>query len=323
VSTALGILPAYLRCQLIKKNNHMFSKTPSDNTLSLALSVSAAAWGLYWFPLRSIENAGLSGSWSVVFFNLCPLIVLGPWLVFNFRKLIGILGPTLLAAIMIGMAFTLYANGLVETTIVRATMLFYLTPVWSTLIGVMWLSEHLSKARIIAIGVAFLGLFLLLSNGESSNYPLNIGDLYSFLSGIFWAIGAATLNRWAKIPILPLTTFVFVSTTLISALFAGVFYVDPLPDLTMLKAAFPTAAFWSICILLPSFCIIFRISQILFPGRVGILTMSEVIVAIISASILVPEETMLLMQWVGAIAIILAGLIEVIFGYSKNGDPVQ
>ena len=299
----------------------MFSKTPSDNTLSLALFVSASAWGIYWFPLRAIENAGLSGSWSVVFFNACPLIVLCPWLVFNFRKLIGVLGPTILAAMMIGMAFTLYANGLVETTIVRATMLFYLTPVWSTLIGVMWLSEHLSKARIIAIGVAFLGLFLLLSNGESSAYPLNIGDLFSFLSGIFWAIGAATLNRWSKIPILPLATFVFVSTTLISALFAGVFYVDPLPDLVMIKTAFPTAAFWSIFIMLPSFCIIFRVSQILFPGRVGILAMSEVIVAIISASILVPEETMLLMQWVGAGAIILAGLIEVIFGYSKKREP--
>jgi drug/metabolite transporter (DMT)-like permease len=301
----------------------MFSKKHSDKTLSLALSLSAAAWGLYWFPLRSIENAGLSGSWSVVFFNACPLIVLCPWLVFNFKKLIGVLGPTLLAAIMIGMAFTLYANGLVETTIVRATLLYYLTPVWSTLIGVMWLAEPLTKARIIAIGVAFLGLFLLLSNGESSDYPLNIGDLYSFLSGIFWAIGVATLNRWSNIPILPLATFIFISTTVISALFAGVFYVDPLPDFTMLKTAFPTAAFWSIFILLPCFCIIFRVSQLLFPGRVGILTMSEVIVAIVSAAILVPDEKMLLMQWVGAIAILLAGFIEVLFGHSRKEEPVH
>jgi drug/metabolite transporter (DMT)-like permease len=301
----------------------MFSKEHSEKTLSLALSLSAAAWGLYWFPLRSIENAGLSGSWSVVFFNACPLIVLCPWLVFNFKKLIGVLGPTLLAAIMIGMAFTLYANGLVETTIVRATLLYYLTPVWSTLIGVMWLAEPLTKARIIAIGVAFLGLFLLLSNGESSDYPLNIGDLYSFLSGIFWAIGVATLNRWSNIPILPLATFIFISTTVISALFAGVFYVDPLPDFTMLKTAFPTAAFWSIFILLPCFCIIFRVSQLLFPGRVGILTMSEVIVAIVSAAILVPDEKMLLMQWVGAIAILLAGFIEVLFGHSRKEEPVH
>jgi len=301
----------------------LFSKTYSDNTLSLALAFSAGVWGLYWYPLRTIEGAGLSGSWSVVFFNACPLIVLCPLLIFNFRQLKGIWGPTLLAALMIGLAFTLYANGLVETTIVRATLLYYLTPVWSTIIGVIWLSERLTRARIIAIVVAFVGLFLLISNGESSDYPLNAGDLYSFLSGIFWAVGVATLNRWSNIPILPLATFIFFSTTLVSALFAGFFHVAPLPELTMLKNAFPTAAFWSICIFLPCFCIIFRVSQFLFPGRVGILTMSEVVVAIVSAAILVPEETMLLMQWVGAIAILLAGLIEVLFGHKKIEEPVH
>jgi drug/metabolite transporter (DMT)-like permease len=301
----------------------MISNASSDKTLSIALALSAGVWGLYWYPLRTIENAGMAGSWSVVFFNACPLILLGPLLLFQLRKLIGILGPTLLAASMIGLAFTLYANGLVETTIIRATMLYYLTPVWSTLIGVIWLSEPLTRARIIAIVVAFLGLFLLLSNGDSSEHPLNTGDLYSLLSGIFWAIGVATLNRWSNIPILPLATFIFFSTTILSAIFAGVLQADPLPDLTMLKATFPTAAFWSICVFLPCFCIIFRVSQILFPGRVGILAMSEVVVAVISASILVPEESMLLMQWMGAIAIVLAGLIEVLFGHKKTEEPVH
>jgi drug/metabolite transporter (DMT)-like permease len=300
----------------------MLSQKNSDTTLSIALLLSAGAWGLYWFPLRTIEEAGIAGSWSVVFFNACPLIVLCPLLVLNFRKLVGVAGPTLLAALMIGMAFTLYSNGLLETTVVRATMLYYLTPVWSTILGVIWLSEPLTRARIIAICVAFAGLFLLLSNGDSSAYPLNIGDLYSLLSGIFWAIGVATLNRWPKIPILPLATFIFLSTTTISAIFAGVLHVDPLPDLAMIKIAFPTAAFWSIVVFLPCFCIIFRISQLLFPGRVGILTMSEVVVAIISAAILIPEETMVLMQWVGAIAILLAGLIEVLFGYHRKTESI-
>ena len=59
-------------------------------------------------------------------------------------------------------------------------------------------------------------------------------------------------------------------------------------------------------------------SQLLFPGRVGILMMSEVIVAILSARILIPEESMAFLQWVGAGAILFAGVIEVFFGYSKT-----
>lgn len=296
----------------------MFSEKTPDKTLSIFLALSAGVWGLYWLPLRSIEELGVTASWSVVLFNACPLVVLVPLLLFNYQQLKGLVGPTIIAGLMIGIAFNLYANGLLETTVARATLLYYLTPIWSTLLGVVWLSEPLTKARIIAIGVALIGLFLLLSNANSSNQALNIGDLYSFMSGIFWAIGVSVLNRWAKIPILPLLAFTFLATTLFSALTAGLLPANPVPDLQAVKMALPAAAFWAIFIFVPSFFIIFRISQLLFPGRVGILTMTEAIVAIVSAAILIPEESMLLLQWVGAGAIIMAGLIEVLFGYSKN-----
>ena len=296
----------------------MFSEKTPDKTLSIFLALSAGVWGLYWLPLRSIEELGVTASWSVVLFNACPLVVLVPLLMFNYQQLKGLVGPTILAGLMIGIAFNLYANGLLETTVARATLLYYLTPIWSTLLGVVWLSEPLTKARIIAIGVALIGLFLLLSNASSSNQALNIGDLYSFMSGIFWAIGVSVLNRWAAIPILPLLAFTFLATTLFSALTAGLLPANPVPDLQAVKMALPAAAFWAIFIFVPSFFIIFRISQLLFPGRVGILTMTEAIVAIVSAAILIPEESMLLLQWLGAGAIIMAGLIEVLFGYSKN-----
>ena len=296
----------------------MFSEKTPDKTLGIFLALSAGVWGLYWLPLRSIEELGVSASWSVVLFNACPLVVLVPLLLFNYQQLKGLVGPTIVAGLMIGIAFNLYANGLLETTVARATLLYYLTPIWSTLLGVVWLSEPLTKARIIAIGVALIGLFLLLSNANSSNQALNIGDLYSFMSGIFWAIGVSVLNRWATIPILPLLACTFLATTLFSALTAGLLPANPAPDLQAVKMALPAAAFWAIFIFVPSFFIIFRISQLLFPGRVGILTMTEAIVAIVSAAILIPEESMLLLQWLGAGAIIMAGLIEVLFGYSKN-----
>ena len=289
----------------------------SEKTLSLALALGAAVWGLYWIPLRTIEGSGITGAWSVVFFNACPLVVLLPLLPFEYRKLKHIVLPTLLASVLVGLAFTLYSNGLVETTVVRATLLYYLTPVWSTIIGVLWLSEHLTKARIIAIVVAFAGLYLLLSDGADSTHPLNKGDLYSLLSGIFWAFGIAVLKRWSSIPVLPLAAFIFLCTTMLSAFFAGVVAAEPAPAFSLLRDAFPTALVWSVVIILPGFIVIFRVSQILFPGRVGILTMSEVVVAIFSASLLLPNEKMAGLQWVGAAAIVAAGLVEVLFGYSN------
>ena len=260
----------------------------------------------------------MAGSWSIVLVNACPLIVLFPLLIFHLKGLKVHPVPMTCAGFMIGAAFTLYANGLVETTIIRATLLFYLSPIWSTILGIIWLSERLTKARIFSILVAVIGLFLLLTDlNNSESTKLNIGDLFGFLSGIFWAIGATIINRWPNAPTLPLTTIVYVATTILSVLFAIFLYQDPMPNIAVIEDSFFTAAIWSIIILLPGFWIIFRVSQLLFPGRVGILMMSEVIVAIVSARILVPEETMAFLQWVGAGAILFAGVIEVFFGYSK------
>lgn len=297
----------------------MSSKQYSENTLSLAIFISAAVWGLYWIPLRAIENIGIPGSWTVPFFNACPLLVLIPIFILYFKKIQGNWKVTFSASIMIGFAFSFYAYGLLETTVIRATLLFYLSPIWSTVIGVIWLKEKFTKARVISILIGLIGLFFLLSQNNLSNQSLNIGDLFAVLSGFCWGVGGSILKRNSNtVSIISLTTLLYLSTTVISIIFASFFYADALPNLADIKSAFPTAAFWSIFILSPGFIVIFKVSQILFPGRVGILMMSEVIVACISASILLPEETMVIIQWLGAIGIVSAALVEVIFGYKAS-----
>ena len=291
----------------------------SDKILSLIIVVSSCAWGLYWLPLRSIEQSGIVGSWSIVLVNACPLLILVPLIFFNLDKLKKYPKPILFAGIMIGAAFTFYANGLVETSVIRATLLFYLSPIWSTIIGIIWLNERLTIARVISIIVALIGIiFLLYDFRDQETVILNFGDFSSILSGLFWALGASILKKWSNLPIIPLTAIVYFSTTSLSILLAVMVYKAPIPSLALIGQNFPIAFIWSVIVLLPSFCIIFRISQILFPGRVGILMMSEVAVAVISAKILLPEEQMVVLQWIGALAILLAGVVEIIFGFSKK-----
>ena len=291
----------------------------SDKILSLIIVVSSCAWGLYWLPLRSIEQSGIVGSWSIVLVNACPLLILVPLIFFNLDKLKKYPKPIFFAGIMIGAAFTFYANGLVETSVIRATLLFYLSPIWSTIIGIIWLNERLTIARVISIIVALIGIiFLLYDFRDQETVILNFGDFSSILSGLFWALGASILKKWSNLPIISLTAIVYFSTTSLSILLAVVVYKAPIPSLALIGQNFPIAFIWSVIVLLPSFCIIFRISQILFPGRVGILMMSEVAVAVISAKILLPEEQMVILQWIGALAILLAGVVEIIFGFSKK-----
>ena len=178
----------------------------------------------------------MAGSWSIVLVNACPLIVLLPYLAFNLKGFKVDIIPMICAGLMIGTAFTLYANGLVETTIIRATLLFYLSPIWSTILGMIWLTERLTKARIVSIIVAVFGLVLLLTDlNNSDSIRPNIGDLFAFFSGVFWAIGAVIINRWSNAPTLPLTSIVYVATTIISILFALFIHRDPFPNFEIIK----------------------------------------------------------------------------------------
>ena len=51
------------------------------------------------------------------------------------------------------------------------------------------------------------------------------------------------------------------------------------------------------------------------------MTMSEVVIAIDSATILVPDEPMQAIQWLGAVAILITGLIEVSFWTTRAPPP--
>lgn len=293
----------------------------SDRTLSIIVFLAAAVWGLYWVPIRGLEQLGVMGPWSVAYFNACPLLVLVPALIYWRHTLNVQVLPAVLAGAILGVGLALYATGLVATSVVRATLLFYLTPIWSTLIGMIWLSERVTVLRILAIFFGLLGCFLLLRTDQGFAGAINIGDLCSLLSGVVWAFGAASLKRWPGSPTLTITSVQLAVTTAVGLLLGLVLFDYPSPDIASLQAGFSLAFVTSVFVLLPSLLLIFVISQILFPGRVGILMMSEVLVAIISASILLPNEQMAPLQWLGAAAIIASALFEVFLSSKQQSAP--
>ena len=284
----------------------------SERNLSIIVAIAAGVWGLYWLPLRAIEASGVANAWSIALFSACPIIVMLPYFLFFGRDQFRRFREIALIGIFTGSGISFYAIGLVESGVVRATMLFYLTPVWSTAIGYFWLSERFNPRRVAAIALGLTGLYLLLSERDTASAPLNVGDLFAFLSGIAWGVGAACLKKWPELPV-PATAFVqFAAASVIAALAGIAIFSDPFPSANALIAAFPIAFVPSTLILLPSVLVIFRVSRLLFPGRIGVLMMTEVVVVAVSASLLIPEETLTARQWVGACAIVAAGLVDVL-----------
>jgi len=71
-------------------------------------------------------------------------------------------GATVLGGLFTGAAFSSYAIALNHTEVVRVLLLFYVTPIWSTLIGLAVLGERLTLSRLAALALALLGLVVIL-----------------------------------------------------------------------------------------------------------------------------------------------------------------
>ena len=277
---------------------------------SLALVLGASVWGLYWLPLREMNRLGIAGTWGVVFFNFCPLLVLVPLLIWKGVDLRTRPGPALFIGVMTGVAMGIYSTAMVIAPVIRMTMEFYLTAVWSTIIGVVWLSERVDLRRVATVAAGLLGLFLLIAGAsDAAHSAFGLGDVLALSSGVLWAFGAAGIKRWAGEELLAMSVYQFVFAVLAGAILAQVLFPGTAPDPAQLLDGLPLAFVGSAMLLLPSIMAIFWASRVLFPGRAAILMMSEALVATISATLLLPEETMTLMQWSGGAIVLLACLL--------------
>lgn len=286
-------------------------KNPKLTTIaSLSVVISASVWGIYWLPLRTLEEMGITGGWSIAMINAPAAMALSVVFLFGKAHHRTDLQTALTIGLFTGLGLSLYGVALLYAPVVRVTLLFYLTPVWATVLGMIFLAERASWARWIAISVGLLGLFLLVSGGGEG--ALTIGDFYGFLSGVAWAIGATLIKRFDGAPLVGMCMWQF-WTTVCFAILLGVFAGDVgLPPIAAFLEGLPIGVALSLGLFLPGVLIIFWAQKVLFPGRVGLLMMSEVLVAVLSASLLIPEERLGSIEWIGAILILSACFIEVL-----------
>lgn len=290
---------------------------------SLIIVIGASAWGVYWIPVRALEAAGVEGGWAVAAFN-APALVIALIIPFFFAKPPrATMRLIMLAGFFAGAGLAFYAMGLVFTTVVRTTLLFYLTPVWSTLLAMVVLSERPGKARWVALALGLTGLVLTLGASPGDIVGgFGLGEAFGLISGAFWAAAAVVIRKIGEsgdgargIDVrLVLHQYIWVVIIAAGAALAtgG---AAPTGDAVVAGLSVTVVAF-SVFILASLYAIFWAVGR-LSPGRSGLLMMSEVVVAVISASLLLPDEAMNAREWLGAALIVGAGVVEV-FGSPKR-----
>lgn len=267
-------------------------------------------WGFYWLPLRQIDALGLSGPWGTVAIMVVAVLALLPWGWRGRRALLASHPMALASLVLGGCSLLFYSLGLLYGRVAIIVILFYLTPIWSTLIGRYLMGWPITGARVAALLAGVAGLVLMLGADGTVPLPRGLGEWLGLASGFFWAV--ASIGIKVKATAGPgESTFLFA----VGALLGGLVLAPglaPLPDLAGLAepgkvglwVVFTGALWWAGSIV----CLLWATTK-LEPARVGILMISEVLVSVASAA-LIAGEYLSFTELLGGTLVLVAGVLE-------------
>lgn len=252
-----------------------------------ACAYSGLVWGVFWIPLRVLDAVGITGLWATLIFYGLPFLMVLPVLAWRWRETAQ--GGAYLQAtgLMAALGLVLYSVSVLYTDVVRAMLLFYLTPVWSTLLARIFLKEAITPVRLLGIGLGLAGMLVIFKLDMGFPWPEQPGDWLALASGILWAVTASMLRAKQTSAALEVWTQNFLWSGVVALAFILVFppALDSAPSLDLVVGQLwwlvPTIV---IVVMSGVYAALWGASK-LSPGLVGLLFMTEISVGAITAAI--------------------------------------
>ena len=162
------------------------------------LFLASVLWGSAWIPLNAIESAGISHSLLLLLAYSVASVLTAVILWRQWHRVLAHWqhNKALLAGIFLvgGLANASFSLALLEGNVVRVMVLFYLLPVWSTLLGRLFLHETVGVSKALMIMLALLGVVLVAGIQPGSDWqadllktPWGTGDSLGLIAGFTYA----------------------------------------------------------------------------------------------------------------------------------------
>lgn len=283
----------------------------TETRAKLACAYSGVVWGLFWIPLRALDALGVTGAWATVLFYLVPALLVLPIVVWRRRAVLAGGLNLQLTCLVTGAALVLYADALIYTEVIRAMLLYYLTPVWSTLLARLFLNEPITAVRWLAIALGLSGMLVIFGIDVGVPLPRNVGDWMGLAGGFGWAMAAVRIRGDDRNHAVEFTSMHFLWGAPVAVLIAllPLSGAHEAPDAAAAVAVLPWLVPTLVVIVAPgSFAAMWGASH-LNPGIVGLLFMTEISVGTATAAIWAGEPFGL-REIVGIALISAAGLAE-------------
>jgi len=276
----------------------------SHHRLAIAcLLFSASMWGLIWYPIRLLEEAGMSAVWSSLVMYVAAGILVIPVLWRQYRIISQHFSDLLILAIAAGVTNVAFLVALTEGEVMRVMLLFYLSPLWTVLLGRWWLKEKLSLAAILMLVIAMSGSLVMLWNKEIGwPWPHGVADWLALTASIAFSINNVQARKLGSVSMRVKTSIVWWGVVITSVLVL-LMQQSPIPDSSITAWLGAWLLGW-LAIVAMTVAVLYGVASMPV-YRSSVIMLFELVVAAI-ATWLLTNEAMTLQEWFGGGLILLA-----------------
>ena len=272
----------------------------------ICLLVAATLWGVFWYPLRILEQQGLDGVWASLFIYTGTLVVAIPIIIRRFNELLA--SPYLIIAIMIssGWCNIAFILAIVEGEIVRVILLFFLSPIWATILARIVLKEELTLMARATIVLALAGAMTMLWSPEVGYpWPTSFADWLALSSGVAFALTNLFTHMAQKTSIPVKTASAWIGVVFVASIIIAVRGNISLEvEASTIYLAF---AIGLLLMTLMTFCVVYGVTHMPI-HRSAVILIFEVVAAAISAYLLTSER-LNTQEWIGGVIVIVAAYL--------------
>lgn len=273
----------------------------------IAMLAGASLWGVAWYPMRLLEDGGLHGLWLSLLLYAVALTVSLPrtWrAIAEFKRSLALVTLLVVSGGWTNVAFIL---AVLDGNVLRMLLLFYLSPLWATLLGWLFLRERISRISLASLALAMVGAVVMLWNPEHGvPWPDGYLDWLALSAGLAFAISNTATRKLQQISVTAKVLCIWIGVLLVTTIMVVVTSA-PIPRIEF--SIFAGAVALGVGgILVMTVLVQYAVTHIPVHHS-AVLALIELVAGAVSQQLLT-DEVVSLREWIGGILIVVGAYLS-------------
>lgn len=273
------------------------------------LLFGASVWGIIWYPYRLLAQSGVPGV-TASFYTYFIAMLIG-CLVFR-KQWRGLLlqpksiGWLVLAAGWTNLSFVL---AVIHGEVMRVTLLFYLSPIWTLILAHFWLKERAGLKEVLVILVSLLGASTMLYDPLQPNslpLPQSASDWLAVSAGLGFALTNVITRKSNHLSLVAKAFSIWGGVVLLSLLGMLLFGDNLVSPLSFSEVEWGIVLLVALMLFASALLVQYGVTHIAATSA-SVIFLFELVVAAVAAYLLA-GEAMDLNEWVGGALIVFAAI---------------